>query len=141
MPKRCFFCDVQQQQDSGRIAESKYFIARYDDFPISPGHCEIISKEHIDSFFELAPEQVLSLYDLVKDVKQIVDERFHPDAYNVGLNNGEAAGRTVPHLHMHLIPRYKGDVENPRGGIRNIIPGKGEFRKQLEEITDKKDYL
>lgn len=141
MAKRCFFCDVKNLDDNGIFLENNLFIARYDAFPVSQGHCEIFPKEHIDSFFELNPNQVQSLYDLVKDVKGIIDEKFSPDAYNIGINEGEAAGRTQHHLHIHLIPRFKGDVENPRGGVRNIIPGKADYIPEAEKVDSMKDYL
>ena len=141
MAKKCFFCDIQTQKDDKRIAENQYFFARYDDFPISDGHCEIIPKEHIESFFDLASDQVQSLYDLIKDVKEIIDDRFKPDGYNVGINEGECAGRTQHHLHVHLIPRCNGDVENPRGGVRNVIPQKADYIPEMEKMPSKKDYL
>jgi diadenosine tetraphosphate (Ap4A) HIT family hydrolase len=67
------------------------------------------------------------MYDLICKTKELIDKKYAPDGYNIGINDGEAAGRTVPHLHIHIIPRYAGDVKNPRGGIRNIIPGKGTY--------------
>jgi len=141
MAKKCFFCDVQTQPDGNRIAENQYFFARYDDAPVTDGHCEIISKRHLESFFELATEQVQSLYDLVINVKEIVDQKFKPDGYNIGINEGAAAGRTLPHLHVHLIPRYNSDVDNPRGGIRNVIPQKADYVPEMERMPAKKDYL
>ena len=118
------------------------FFARYDDFPVNPGHCEIIPKKHIVSFFELSKPEVYLLYDLLKKVKSILDTKFHPDSYNLGINEGFYAGRTQEHLHLQVIPRYKGDVENPRGGIRNIIPGKGDYTTEMKtRFPQRKDYF
>ena len=138
---KCFFCDIQKQEDNNYIADNQYFFARYDDFPLSNGHFEIIPKEHIVSFFDLTPDQTLLLCSLIKDVKLIIDNKFKPDAYNIGINDGLAAGRTQHHLHVHLIPRYFGDVENPKGGIRNIIPQKADYIPEMSRIESKKDYL
>lgn len=88
----------------------------------------MISKKHTKSFFELSPEEILSMHDLINKVKEITDKRYEPNAYNIGINDGMAAGQTIDHLHVHIIPRYKGDVLNPRGGVRNIIPGKGDYK-------------
>ncbi len=79
------------------------------------------------TWFEATPEERTALFDLVDEVKRALDERLHPDGYNIGINAGEAAGQTVPHLHVHVIPRYRGDVDDPRGGVRHVIPGKGNY--------------
>jgi len=142
MGSNCFFCDVQKSEDDQKITENEYFFARYDDFPVSEGHCEIISIDHLVSFFDLTPEQVQSMYELIKKTKKIIDEKFGPDGYNIGINEGEVAGRTLNHLHVHLIPRYNGDVENPRGGVRNIIPEKADYTGDVEErFPERKVYF
>ena len=141
MSKKCFFCDTQLKKDEKKIIDNEYFFVRYDDFPISAGHCEIIPKKHIISFFDLKQEELESFYDLISNVKIILDKEFNPDGYNIGINEGEAAGRTQHHLHVHLIPRYNGDVENPRGGVRNIIPKKADYIPQMEKMPSKQDYL
>ena len=99
----------------------------FDGFPVSPGHALIIPKRHVASFFDLTKEEQLDLLKLADEVKIIVEERYHPDGYNVGINVGEAAGQSVFHVHMHLIPRYHGDVSNPRGGVRGVIPTKQNY--------------
>jgi diadenosine tetraphosphate (Ap4A) HIT family hydrolase len=137
---KCFFCDIQENDDK-RIIENEHFFSRYCDFPVSKGHCLIAPKEHIESFFDLTDEQVKELYDLIKKTKEILDKQFSPDAYNIGINEGIAAGRTQSHLHVHLIPRYVGDVENPVGGIRNIIQKKGDYIEELKKMPDRKDYI
>jgi len=139
--KKCFFCDIQKQNDSNRIVDNQYFFARYDNFPLNDGHCEIIPKEHIVSFFDLTSEQIKSFYSLITAVKEIIDKKFNPDGYNIGVNDGKAAGRTQDHLHIHLIPRYIGDVENPRGGIRHIIPSRADYIPAMEKMPSKQDYL
>ncbi|MDD5295017.1 MAG: HIT family protein [Patescibacteria group bacterium] len=121
----CLFCDIDNKKKHNIIAENDLFYSPWDKFPVSDGHAEIVPKRHIASFFELTNEEVLQLYDLIKKTKEIIFKKFNPDGYNMGVNEGNAAGRTIDHLHVHLIPRYKGDVEKPQGGIRNVIPGKG----------------
>jgi diadenosine tetraphosphate (Ap4A) HIT family hydrolase len=79
------------------------------------------------NYFDSTPEEVKGLHDLVFQTKQLLDEKFSPDSYNVGINCGEHAGQTVPHVHIHVIPRYKGDMENPRGGVRGVIPEKQKY--------------
>ena len=104
-----------------------FCVAFLDEYPVSPGHTLIIPKIHESNFFNL-PEtwQSALIYD-INCVKRILDEKYHPDGYNVGINIGEAAGQSVPHVHIHVIPRYKGDVENPRGGVRGVIPSKQSY--------------
>jgi len=123
----CLFCQFEDPTKNTVIEESELAYARWDNFPASAGHAEIVPKRHVESYFELTDEEVLSIYGLVKRTKGAIDSRHNPDGYNIGINEGEAAGRTVHHLHMHMIPRYIGDVTEPRGGIRHIIPGKGSY--------------
>jgi diadenosine tetraphosphate (Ap4A) HIT family hydrolase len=125
--KNCLFCDWKNKDRHHLVTQSENFYARYDNFPVSPGHCEIVPKKHTDSFFKLNSSQLAEFYLLLKKTQKIIAKKFHPTGYNLGINEGEAAGRTIHHLHFHLIPRYRGDVKNPRGGIRNIMPGKGNY--------------
>ena len=131
--KECFFCKIQKQDDEKKVVENEDFFSRYDDFPISDGHCEIISKQHVVSFFELNLQQLQNLYELLNKTKQIVQKKFNPNGFNIGINEGEAAGRTIDHLHIHLIPRYKNDVPNPAGGVRNVIPEKCDYTKFIKK--------
>ena len=124
---KCFFCDIQTGSTDKKILENKSFFSRFDLFPVALGHAEIVLKRHAESFFDLTAEEVSDMHDLLVKMKCIIDEQFHPDGYTIGVNDGRAAGRTIDHLHIHLIPRYTGDVENPRGGVRNVIPGKGDY--------------
>ena len=139
--KKCFFCDSINLNDGQIIKQSQNFIARFDDFAISPGHLEIYPKQHIVSFFDLKNKEVEELHELLSDIKSIIDERFQPDAYNIGINEGLEAGRTQNHFHLHLIPRYKGDVENPEGGVRNIIPNKAKYLSKMKKMNSRKDYI
>lgn len=123
----CLFCDKDNTKEHSIIDENELFYARKDNFPVAKWHTEIVIKKHIESIFELTNDEILQLFDLIKKVKNTLQEEHHPDAFNIGINDGEAAGRTIHHLHVHIIPRYKGDVENPRGGVRNIIPGKWNY--------------
>lgn len=126
----CLFCARHDTTKHRIIAENEHAYARWDNFPVSEGHAEIVPKRHVVSFFDLQDDEILALYSLVKIVRQELEPcpaYFIPDGYTIGINEGEVAGRTVHHLHIHLIPRYRGDVSNPRGGIRNIIPGKGDY--------------
>ena len=131
MPEHpCLFCDRSDEKKHRIIVENEPAYACWDNFPVSPGHLEVVPKRHVESFFELEEQELLHLYTLLLHVEQLVDAEFGPNGYNIGINEGVAAGRTVHHLHIHLIPRYNGDVTNPRGGVRNIIPGKGDYLKK-----------
>ena len=125
MDNNCPFCKAESERDI--IASSSLSVAFFDGFPVSPGHALIIPKRHVASFFDLSKEEQLDLLNLADRVKRIVEERYHPDGYNIGINVGEAAGQSIFHVHMHLIPRYQGDVPNPRGGVRGVIPAKQNY--------------
>ena len=125
--KPCLFCDKDNPEVNTIIAQNEFAYARWDNFPASRGHAEVVPIRHVESFFDLTSAELSAIYDLAKVAKQVIDDKYQPDAFNVGVNDGEAAGRTVHHVHVHLLPRYAGDVPNPRGGIRHIIPGKGSY--------------
>ena len=125
MVNNCPFCKVESEREI--IASSQLSVAFFDGFPVSPGHALIIPKRHVSSFFDLSQEERQDLLNLADSIKQIVEERYHPDGYNIGVNVGEAAGQSIFHVHMHLIPRYQGDVPNPRGGVRGVIPDKQNY--------------
>ena len=124
MTKECPFCTLPDDRiiDSNEMG----FVIR-DGFPISPGHTLIIPKRHVGSFFEISLEERDALLDLLDQAKKMLDTELSPDGFNIGINDGPAAGQTVPHLHIHLIPRFKGDQEDPRGGVRWIIPDKAKY--------------
>lgn len=98
-----------------------------DGFPISRGHALIIPKRHIASLFDATSDEREALYDLLAQVKIELQEKYNPDGFNIGINEGAAAGQTVMHLHIHLIPRYSGDLPDPRGGVRWIFPEKADY--------------
>jgi diadenosine tetraphosphate (Ap4A) HIT family hydrolase len=94
---------------------------------VSPGHTLVIPRRHIGSFFDLIPEERTDLLALLDEARKGIDAEFAPQAYNIGINDGPAAGQTVPHLHIHLIPRYDGDRPDPRGGVRWLFPDKADY--------------
>jgi diadenosine tetraphosphate (Ap4A) HIT family hydrolase len=124
MTKPCPFCTLPPERiiDSNDLA-----LVIRDGYPISPGHTLVIPKRHIGSWFEITQAEQQALLDLLAKAKAVLEAEFKPDGYNIGINDGPTAGQTVPHLHMHLIPRYKGDQEDPRGGVRWIIPEKAKY--------------
>ena len=121
----CFFCKCLDEKNYE--LENEYAIARYDDFPVNKGHLEVITKRHIKDWWETTPKEKLAIFELLDKAKEIVEYKYNPDGYNIGMNLGESAGQTVMHLHVHLIPRYVGDVANPRGGVRGVIPDKKNY--------------
>lgn len=122
----CLFCDFAAQPERF-LWENDLAFAIFDGFPISKGHTLIITKRHIETIFEVTDAELLAIGEGLRTVKSRLDAQYHPAGYNIGNNNGAAAGQTVMHLHVHLIPRYPGDVPIPRGGVRNIVPGKTEY--------------
>ncbi|TAH47903.1 MAG: HIT family protein [Betaproteobacteria bacterium] len=98
-----------------------------DAFPVSLGHTLVIPRRHVGSFFELTDAERACVLELLAQAKAELDLSFQPDAFNIGINDGAAAGQTVPHLHLHLIPRYRGDASDPRGGVRWVLPAKAKY--------------
>lgn len=120
MPDRdCLFC---RPHDSKILCESPGWYARYDNFPATPGHVEIVPKRHIESWFDLAEDEVTEMHDLTRSARDLLTAEYAPDGWTIGVNEGRAAGRSIDHLHIHLIPRHYGDVPDPRGGIRRGLP-------------------
>jgi diadenosine tetraphosphate (Ap4A) HIT family hydrolase len=119
----CLFCNL----DRAILAETDLSRAFLDTFPVSQGHTLVIPKRHIETIWEMTNEEYADAFDLIRKVKHILKRKFDPHGFNVGVNCGDAAGQTVFHAHIHLIPRYYGDVPDPRGGVRNIVPGKGKY--------------
>jgi diadenosine tetraphosphate (Ap4A) HIT family hydrolase len=122
--KDCIFCNLKWFET---IYENDACVAVYDKYPVNPGHVLVIPKRHIETCFDLKPYEVEKMYYAVMKAKEEIEKKFSPDGYNIGFNCGESGGQTINHCHMHIIPRYKGDVENPRGGIRGVIPNKKEY--------------
>ena len=119
----CVFCSPK----SNVILETVFAYSIFDKYPVSKGHALIIPKRHISNYFDLSlNEQVACQLNIYK-LKEIIDKEYNPDGYNVGVNIGKTGGQTIEHVHIHLIPRYNGDVEDPIGGVRNVIPDKGNY--------------
>lgn len=120
----CPFC----QLDPGRIlAEDALTVVYRDGFPVSLGHAVIIPRRHVPTLFEATRDEQIALLDALAQAKALIDRHHHPDGYNIGINHGPAGGQSVPHLHIHLIPRYRGDKEDPRGGVRWVLPDKAKY--------------
>jgi len=118
----CTFCNK-----SDSILENEYWICIYDNYPVSNGHTLIIPKRHFNDYF-LSTELERSSFDkILFEVKEHLDKEYSPDGYNVGFNVNEEGGQSIFHCHIHVIPRYRGDVENPRGGVRGVIPSKQNY--------------
>lgn len=115
----CPFCDNKQIIISNQLA-----FAIFDKYPVSEGHMLIIPYRHISSYFDLSDEEKIAILELANAVKDFLNKKFSPVGFNLGFNIGECAGQTIMHAHCHLIPRYKGDVLDPRGGIRGVIPNR-----------------
>jgi len=113
--------------DSEKLYIGEYFFIIKDRFPVSVGHCLIISKELKPTYFDLNAREKMELIELTNKTKDLIEQEFKPDGYNIGMNCGLAAGQTVMHFHCHVIPRYIGDMEDPRGGVRHCINGKGYY--------------
>jgi diadenosine tetraphosphate (Ap4A) HIT family hydrolase len=114
--------------EPGRILEENDLaLALADAFPVSPGHTLVIARRHVADFFDLSTAEIGAMIDLLLRRHRRLAAEFAPAGFNVGLNSGTAAGQTVMHVHLHLIPRFFGDVAEPRGGIRNVIPGRAAY--------------
>lgn len=120
----CPFCDLTERRPT---AANALAVAFRDSFPVNPGHTLIIPKRHVPTWFEATREEQVAILELTDQIKVQLDAELHPAGYNLGLNVGEAAGQTVPHLHLHLIPRFGGDVDDPTGGVRFVIPQRGNY--------------
>lgn len=132
-PGECPFCAPEPEREL--LTESATAYALLDKYPVSPGHALVIPKQHAADYFALSSKAKTACWMVVDRVKWLLDERYHPDGYNVGINVGSAAGQTVPHVHIHVIPRYAGDVENPTGGVRNVIPGRGDYIHETRKTS------
>lgn len=122
---KCPFCNLEPGRKV--IVESIHFFCIKDNFPITTGHTLIISKRHCNDFFELTKDEKIDLIEMVDVVCDILRKEIHVDGFNVGFNAKEAAGQTVFHTHIHVIPRINGDIKNPSGGVRNIFASKGKY--------------
>ena len=124
MTSPCPFCALP----AGRIVHARESaVVIRDGFPVSPGHSLVIPKRHVSSFFEVTDDERNDLLSLLAEARDDLERQFRPAGYNIGINDGAAAGQTVPHLHIHLIPRYAGDRDDPRGGVRWVLPDKAAY--------------
>ena len=120
----CPFCNLADDRVWLRTDKA---IAFYDNYPVSPGHALVIPKLHIAALMELPDQDLHEIWTLVGQVRTLLKEKYLPAGFNIGLNEGKAAGQTVPHAHIHIIPRYDGDVPDPRGGVRWVVPAKAKY--------------
>lgn len=120
----CPFCTLPPERVAG---ENDHAVWIRDGFPVSPGHSLIIPKRHVGSFFDATAQERDALLALLDQARQQAEIEFRPHGWNIGINDGPAAGQTIPHLHIHLIPRYDGDLPDPRGGVRWVIPDKARY--------------
>ncbi|MDX9692080.1 MAG: HIT family protein [Acholeplasmataceae bacterium] len=122
----CIFCEMLKDNHK-IIHENELFFSMFDSYPVTQGHTLIIPKRHVENYFQLTDNEKIMLDDELKYMKNYLMGEFHPDGFNIGINQGKAAGQTIFHLHIHLIPRYNNDVEDPRGGVRGVIPNKQKY--------------
>jgi diadenosine tetraphosphate (Ap4A) HIT family hydrolase len=121
----CIFCtprDVTRQNDLA--------YATPDSYPVSPGHALVVPLRHCASFFDLTSDEISACMDLVREEKSALDDKYRPDGYNIGVNVHPAAGQSIFHVHIHLIPRYRGDAEKPQGGVRHVLPQKAHYTRK-----------
>lgn len=119
----CILCRRDDPRFNRIMCENTTFFVRHDNYPSAPGHVELVPKRHIESFFDLTDQELTDFYALLLQARKILVEEYDPPhGYTIGVNEGRAAGRSIDHLHVHLIPRYFGDVDDPRGGIRQATP-------------------
>jgi|SRR6056297_320424 len=107
--------------------ESELVVGLWDRYPVSPGHALLVPRRHVAGWFDASQEEQQALVAALEAAKRKIEKEHRPDGYNIGVNIGEAAGQTVDHLHVHLIPRYQGDIADPRGGVRHVIPAKAGY--------------
>jgi diadenosine tetraphosphate (Ap4A) HIT family hydrolase len=138
LPSPSVFLDMPIER---RLAENTPAFAIRDNYPVSPGHTLVIPKRLIATWFDATHDEQLAIMALVAQTKTALDAEFKPDGYNVGFNSGTAAGQTVMHLHVHVIPRFAGDMPDPRGGVRHVIPGKGNYLNATSTDTVPEDSV
>lgn len=121
----CLFCTDAK----GVSLKNEFAYSARDSYAVSPGHTVVVPKRHVAAFFDLTQDEVVACMDLINEEKKLIDEEFGPDGYNIGVNIGKAAGQSIRHVHIHIIPRYEGDVENPQGGVRHVLPKKAHYKR------------
>ena len=124
----CLFCDSKK---SGIAHENDLAYASYDSYPVSDHHCLIIPKRHIKDYFDMTNDELIACNDLIQIVKnEVLSKDINVKGFNVGTNAGKIAGQSIMHCHIHLIPRREGDVDNPQGGVRSVIPNKQHYKRK-----------
>lgn len=123
----CPFCELVEREI---VAANDLAMAFRDKYPVSEGHTLVVPRRHVGSWFDATEAERAAMIVLADRVKQVLDAQLAPAGYNLGVNVGPAAGQTVMHLHLHIIPRFAGDVDDPTGGVRHVIPGKGNYRRR-----------
>ena len=124
LKENCPFCGIE---DDRKFLSTSRVIGIWDGFPVSPGHVLLIPRRHVATWFDATIEEQQALVSAIDAAKTAIELEHNPDGYNIGINSGEAAGQTVQHLHIHVIPRYMGDVDDPRGGVRQVLPEKAAY--------------
>lgn len=127
----CPFCNIPAPD---RVINSDLVLGFFDRYPVSPGHLLLVPCRHVETWFDATKEEQTALMNAIDDAVRLIEPRLDrkPDGYNVGFNAGEAAGQTVMHLHLHVIPRFDGDIDDPRGGIRGAIPSRRIYEVENE---------
>ena len=127
----CPFCQLDPDKI---IFQNDLAVAFFDGYPVNPGHVLVVPRRHVENFFASSQEEKIAICQLLETCKKILDKSRKPGGYNVGINIGQVAGQTVMHFHVHLIPRYKGDIDDPRGGVRGVIPSKRIYQPENSSI-------
>jgi diadenosine tetraphosphate (Ap4A) HIT family hydrolase len=127
--KDCPFCNPEPDRI---VLESESILGLWDSFPVSPGHALLVPRRHVDNWSAASSQERVELCTAIIDLKRVIERNYQPHGYNIGINSGEVAGQTIPHLHVHVIPRYQGDVDDPRGGVRWVIPARANYWSEKE---------
>jgi diadenosine tetraphosphate (Ap4A) HIT family hydrolase len=139
MPRsECPFCNPDPNQT---FLQAELIVGLWDAFPVTAGHALLVTRRHVASWFDATASERQALTDAIDSARHEILQRHAPDGFNIGVNVGEAAGQTIPHLHIHVIPRYQGDIPDPRGGIRHVIPGLGNYLAEPLRSANSERYL
>ena len=123
----CLFCDIKK---SGCVHENELAYASYDSYPVTEHHCLIIPKRHIKDYFDLSNDELVACNELIQIIKKEIKKKDPTvKGFNLGTNIGKVSGQSILHCHLHLIPRREGDVDNPQGGVRSVIPNKQHYKR------------
>ena len=124
----CLFCNIKE---SGLVKENGLAYVSYDTCPVTDMHCLIIPKRHVQDYFDLTDEEIIACNTLIKNIKKEIEFKDpNVKGFNIGTNAGKISGQSILHCHIHLIPRREGDVENPQGGVRSVIPLKQHYKRK-----------